>query len=429
MLTFGTIPSLSRESFVIPKMEYSIRLVPPNVTISPELNRIPKASIEWGEFHNGVAAGLRIIPATKGIESSWIAFNKPSELTPQHAGFLMALGLTGHLKGMLTWQTFGYLTPKHEQTSIGVLLGLSAAHVGSGDEHVTKILAVHAPALLPRREVDLNVPLITQTAAIAGVGLLYMGTKKRHMAEVLLNEIQRKDLTQPDLTNEHREAYTLAAGIGFGMVMLAKGTNTPSDNDFVERLRLLIHGQPPSGTNYLTSYDLNLTSPAATMALGLMFLRTDRPDIAEILALPDATVELHRIQPAMLLIRAFGKALIMWESIRPTPQWILDQVPPLLVEAIRKQNKEGKHADGAAELAYLNIVAGACFALALKYVGSLHSAACDCIAAHYTEYTRIVIFNGRLEDPHRARLLFTLFQDLRSRTESDEPSFANASIS
>jgi anaphase-promoting complex subunit 1 len=393
MFTFGTISSLNRESFIIPKMEYSIRLVPPNTTIGPEMNRIPKASVEWGEFHNGVAAGLRIVPTAKGVESSWIAFNKPSELTSQHAGFLMALGLTGHLKGMLTWQTFGYLTPKHEQTSIGVLLGLSAAHVGSGDEHVTKLLAVHAPALLPHREVDLNVPLITQTAALAGIGLLYMGTKKRHMAEVLLNEIQRKDLTQPDLTNDHREAYTLASGIAFGMVMLARGTNIPSDNDLVERLRMLIHGQPPTGSSQAPSFDMTLTSPAATIAISLMFLRTERVDIADILALPDATLELHRIQPAMLLVRALGKALIMWDSIEASPGWIESQVPPQLIEAMNA-HIEGKTVDDTLELAYLNIIAGACFALALKTAGSHSPAAHRCVFASYVHFSKITSFSG-----------------------------------
>lgn len=31
----------------------------------------------WPLFHNGVAAGLRISPHAKNIESAWILFNKP----------------------------------------------------------------------------------------------------------------------------------------------------------------------------------------------------------------------------------------------------------------------------------------------------------------------------------------------------------------
>jgi anaphase-promoting complex subunit 1 len=397
MFTFGTIPALTRESFVVPKIEFQIRLHPQNLVIGPEVNKIPKESLDWGEFHNGVAAGLRIAPVTHAVESSWIAFNKPSELTPEHAGFLFALGLTGHLKEMLTWQTFNYLTPKHELTSIGILLGLSAANTGTGHEHVTKLLAVHAPALLPDPEVDLNVPLVTQTAALTGLGLLYMGTRKRHMAEVLLSEMKKRDNAQPDLTNEHREAYTLAAGFGFGMVMLGKGADVPADRELVHRLRALIHG--PSGVakpgGNVPAFDVNLTSPAATIALGLMYLRTERKDIADVIAIPDAVVELHRIQPSFLLMRTVARALIMWDAITPTNDWLMMQIPVLLRQAIESRN-QGKTIDDALELAYFNIVAGACFAVALKYAGTAEEGAYLMIVAYYDLYSRLAYTNGKL---------------------------------
>lgn len=174
MFIFGSVPLVTRETYIIPKIEYTVRL---NILVPPETGKVSPESESWGEFHNGVAAGLRISPSAMGVESSWIAFNKPSELSPEHAGFLLGLGLTGHLKEMLTWHTFAYLTPKHNLTSIGVLLGLSAANVGSGNQHVTKLLVVHTPALLPTPTVDLNVSLLTQAAGLSGVGLLYLGTK------------------------------------------------------------------------------------------------------------------------------------------------------------------------------------------------------------------------------------------------------------
>lgn len=45
----------------------------------------------------------------------------------EHAGFLMALGLNGHLKNLLVCQmsTFDYLSNSktHEMISVGILLG------------------------------------------------------------------------------------------------------------------------------------------------------------------------------------------------------------------------------------------------------------------------------------------------------------------
>lgn len=53
------------------------------------------------EFHNGVAAGLRLAPDLGTVTSTWIAYNQPKKdqaaSLNAHAGFLLALGLQGHL--------------------------------------------------------------------------------------------------------------------------------------------------------------------------------------------------------------------------------------------------------------------------------------------------------------------------------------------
>ncbi|KAJ7659935.1 hypothetical protein B0H17DRAFT_1212739 [Mycena rosella] len=403
MFTFGSLPTVTREAYNIPKMEFTIRLQPLNLTVSPEPGKINTESLSWGEFHNGVAAGLRISPSAGGVESSWIAFNKPSELTPEHAGFLFGLGLTGHLKEMLTWHTFGYLTPKHDLTSIGVLLGLSAANVGSGDQHVTKLLAVHTPALLPTPTVDLNVPLMTQAAGIAGVGLLYMGTKNRRMAEVCLNEISRADLVQPDLSNEYREAYTFSAALSFGMIMLGKGSMIPADMALLSRLNVLIHGEAKSVVSTKgNSFDLNLTSPAATLALGLMYLRTERQDVADMLTVPDTVLALNRIQPSFLLMRVLAKALIMWNSVAPTSEWQAAQIPQAIREAVDNRTKNGKPIDDALELAYYNILASSCFVIGLKFAGTARQEAYMMIIRYFDLFTRMVYSNSQAFD-HKIR--------------------------
>ncbi|KAF8627589.1 hypothetical protein AX17_006162 [Amanita inopinata Kibby_2008] len=396
LFTFGCVPIVTREAYSIPKLEFSLRIQPLNIVIAPELGKIPAESMHWGEFHNGVAAGLRISPTATGVESSWIAFNKPSDLTPEHAGFLFGLGLTGHLREMLTWHTFSYLTPKHDLTSIGVLLGLSAANVGSGNQHVTKLLAVHTPALLPTPSVDLNVSLMTQAAGLSGVGLLYMGTKNRRMAEVCLNQISRRDLVQPDLSNEHRESYTYSAALAFGMIMLGKGTTIPADMALLSRLSVLIHGDTKSSLTGKSrpSFDLNLTSPAATIALGLMYLKTERKDIADILMIPDTVVALNRVQPSFLLVRTIARTLVMWDSIEPTGDWILSQIPETIREAMEIRNKNGDPVDDAMELAHYNICAGCCFAIGLKYAGTARQEAYMMIIKYFDAFTRLVHSNS-----------------------------------
>ncbi|KAI0364452.1 hypothetical protein BV20DRAFT_956236 [Pilatotrama ljubarskyi] len=404
VFTFGSMHTVTKESFAIPKMEYSVRIQPSNILYTTEIMKMPPEYISWGEFHNGVAAGLRISSQAQSIESSWIKFNRPSELTPEHAGFLYALGLTGHLREMLTWHTFGYLTPKHDMTSIGVLLGLAAANVGSSNKHVTKLIAVHTPALLPTPDVDLNVPLITQSAGLMGIGLLYLGTKHRRMAEVCLNQISRRDLYQPDISNEYREAYTISAALACGMILLGKGTSTPADLVIQNRLRLLIHGEPrlvENGKPRRPTFDVNITSPAASVALGLMYLRTERQDVADILAIPTTLEGLNSIQPNFLTVRAMARALIMWDKIAPTKAWLMAQLPQVVVQAMDSRFR-GKRVDDAYELAYYNILAGSCLAVGLKYAGSAREEAYSLLVQYWDMFSQLAFANSIAYD-HRIK--------------------------
>ena len=69
---------------------------PRNTTVDLNSGNIdvPPNMTSWASFHNGVAAGLKIAPASQ-IDSAWIVYNKPkhAELANEYAGFLMALGL------------------------------------------------------------------------------------------------------------------------------------------------------------------------------------------------------------------------------------------------------------------------------------------------------------------------------------------------
>ena len=121
MLSFsGRLPLLT-EKLPIPSFSLQCVMKPSNVTVSAERAAVHEEKVCWAFFHNGVSTGLAISKASKGIDTSWILFNKPQDLTNRHAGFLLALGLNGHLKSLAKWVAFKYLTPKHTMTSIGLL--------------------------------------------------------------------------------------------------------------------------------------------------------------------------------------------------------------------------------------------------------------------------------------------------------------------
>lgn len=54
-----------------------------------------------------------------------------SEVLTEHAGFLMALGLNGHLNTLAVLNKFEYLVKCHEMTSVGLLLGIAASKRGT----------------------------------------------------------------------------------------------------------------------------------------------------------------------------------------------------------------------------------------------------------------------------------------------------------
>ena len=66
------------------------------------------------------------------LDSTWIVFNQPSEGqgSIEYAGFLMALGLNGHLINLTEFETMEYLQTRQEQMVIGLLIGLSASRFG-----------------------------------------------------------------------------------------------------------------------------------------------------------------------------------------------------------------------------------------------------------------------------------------------------------
>ncbi|XP_022110916.1 anaphase-promoting complex subunit 1-like isoform X2 [Acanthaster planci] len=129
MFTLCTSHPVVTEMLPIPKLNLSGRAPPRNNAISFLHIDVPTNMSSWPSFHNGVAAGLKIAPGCSQIDSTWIVYNKPagSELTNEHAGFLMALGLNGHLSSLSTLKVHDYLCKGHEMTSVGLLLGLAAA--------------------------------------------------------------------------------------------------------------------------------------------------------------------------------------------------------------------------------------------------------------------------------------------------------------
>nr|XP_022333509.1 anaphase-promoting complex subunit 1-like [Crassostrea virginica]XP_022333510.1 anaphase-promoting complex subunit 1-like [Crassostrea virginica] len=396
LFTLCTYHPLPTEPLPIPKLCLQGRAPPRNATVDLTHIDTPANMNSWPQFHNGVAAGLRMADFSQ-IDSTWILYNKPkgNELTNEYAGFLMALGLNEHLIHLHSLNVHDYLSKGSEMTTVGLLLGLAAAKRGTMDFATTRILSIHVAAFLPPTSTELNVPHNVQVAAILGIGLVYQGTAHRHTSEVLLSEIGRPP--GPELDNcTDRESYSLAAGLALGLVMFGKGNEVigTSDLGMADTLCHYMtggHKRPLIGSNKerykAPSYQIregdninvDVTSPGATLALGMLYFRTNNSAVIDWLRVPDTQFMLDQVRPDFLMLRTISRGLVSWDYVVPSFEWIKSLIPQILQEkAFERKQGEGDDIMVDYETmsqSYCNVVAGGCLVIGLKFAGTANQMA------------------------------------------------------
>lgn len=386
MINFsGRVPLLT-EKLPIPSFSLQCIMKPSNVTISADRAAFTEEKVCWAFFHNGASTGLAISKAAKGIDTSWILYNKPSDLTNRHAGFLLALGLNGHLKPLAKWVAFKYLTPKHTMTSIGLLLGLSASYIGTMDTLITRLLSVHVTRMLPPGAAELNLSPLTQTSGIMGIGLLYCGSQHRRMSEVMLSEIENVEEEEPTISQEtlRDEGYRLAAGFALGFINLGKGKDLGGlrDMHIVERLMNLAVGTKDVDIVHI----LDRATAGATIALMIIFMKTNDRALAHEIDIPDTSVQFGYVRPDIFLLRTLARHLIMWDEVKPTHDWVQQSLPRDYQHKSRLVKVRRLSTD---DMPFFNIIAGLCFAVGLRYAGSSSTEARDLLVSYLDQFIRI----------------------------------------
>ncbi|EGG02598.1 uncharacterized protein MELLADRAFT_91152 [Melampsora larici-populina 98AG31] len=358
----------------VPLIKLDVKVLPMGVIIQPDQTKLEP--LTWPRFHAGVAAALSLSVLPGAFDGSQIAFDRPDEPDDRHAGYLFGLGLNGHLRSISRLQIYRYLETKHEMTSIGLLLGLSGAFIGTGDSRASSIIAAHVPALHPTKSVELQVSPLTQSAGFVSFGLLHLGTGNRRLSDGMLRELARTRRVLTDTPEACRETYTLCAGLGYGLVMLGRGTesNTPAHKDLMRTFKSLIHGDgahPLPGLNPPTStIDVSVTSPAATLALALLYLKTGRQEAVTMCEIPQTETRLEYIRPDLLMIRTLAKCLIKWDTIEAEMSWMESLVPKVIIESVRRSGRLMVKMKSEVEMIYWSIVTGAALGMALKHAGT-----------------------------------------------------------
>ena len=303
---------------------------------------------------------------------------------------------------------------------------------GTCDISVSKMLCLHIPSLIPQHFSAIDVSSAVQAAAVSGAGLLYQGSSHRMMTEFLLNEIGKRPSNDVNVID--REAYTLSCGVALGMVNLAQGEGNGNaglaDLRIAERLyryivggvddaemrrkreegdRLSLPTTSASNGNEKCScvyegdsINIDVTSPAATLALGLIYMKSGNLSIASVLALPDTHFLLEYVRPDFLMLRIIARSLILWDDVEPSRSWIDNQLPSAVRDAYAQMRVQAEYmarkTDAspsmtfkefdrqAVRLMYTHVIAGACFSIGLRFAGTGSRKAAEAIFERVMEF-------------------------------------------
>ncbi|KAJ8608112.1 hypothetical protein MRB53_039861 [Persea americana] len=374
LLHYDSQTPLMTEKYHLPGFASSCIMQPNGHTVTTDRSALTEEKVNWAYFHAGVSSGLRISRQAIGIDTSWLVFNKPVELTNRHAGLLLALGLNGHLRNVAKWLSFKYLTPKHAMTSLGLLLGLAASNLGSMDGLITRMLSVHISCMLPPGAAELNVSPLTQTAGLLGIGLLYHNSQHRRMSEIMLHEIENLDTEDadsgPDMLRD--ESYRLAAGLSLGFINLAHGSGLRGLHglSLQDRLLRIAVGSRPVGSVHV----FDKATAGAIMAIVLIFMKTNDTAVARRIDIPDTIHQFEHVRPDMLMLRTMAKHIILWDGIKVSnnsnqDNWIARNVP----KCCKNKWHELSGLTGSlrsSDLPLYYMITGLAWAVSLKYAGS-----------------------------------------------------------
>lgn len=398
MYAYGThVPDLTKVLPIEP-IVMSAKVLPLRTVVNIDESMWSTEFLHWPEFHNGVAAGLRISPSNN-VNDSWIDFCYPEELQPQHGGLLLALGLNGTLKKLSLVDWYRFITQPCDMVSVGFLLGAAAAFRGTMDIKLTKLISVHIPALLPAGSHSFDHSNSVQATSLLGMGLIYMNSCNRLMALTMLKEIGKNAYeTNSPLLKPGFEGCALAAGFSLGLITLGVGDDAlRMDPQLRNKLSSLMTRRSAVSLDDTHRKDkrpaqnigVDVTSAGATMALGLMYLKTENIRVAQSIDILETRPYLNYVRPDFLLLRVVARSLIMWSTILPTDSWIESQLPDFIVQDIDNIDQSSLDKEVSKQAMY-NIIAGACLSIGLRFAGSKNEDALRCLLRQLDKFGRML---------------------------------------
>ncbi|KAJ3190289.1 Anaphase-promoting complex subunit 1 [Gaertneriomyces sp. JEL0708] len=391
-LTLGCwFPDLTGSIFV-PPVSVCAKLPPQFNKVELDTSPLPPGVTDWPQFHNGVAAGLTVVPTSSRtgadpkstVTGEWIAYNTPLaamdngyHMPHATAGLILGLGLTGNLRNVNLYDIVEWMNMKRYHVGGAVLLGLAATYCGESDARHTRLVYSHIETTEPTHS-GFGARHVTgveglRPTAIVSLGVLYMGTLARLHIERVLEVIE-----DPGVDG----ALALACGLSLGMIVLGKMNTVRAaslaDLDMTTRLLRLATATHTKDNRTVTTD----VQEASTIALGMMYMKTRDQNVSHALRIPMNKRELEDLRLDSLRLRVFVRGLIMWEDQKPpTKEWVERHVPTWIQQKREKygEGDSGDRDDSFIEQAYWACVSGALWSIGVTFAGTGNQAASEVI--------------------------------------------------
>ncbi|CAJ0585941.1 unnamed protein product, partial [Mesorhabditis spiculigera] len=420
-LKLRSVNSSANRWFEIQDICFAGRVYPENRPFELSVNDTVRPIKDWGDFYNGVSIGLSIVFSENNKITGNAAGNdrNMARHSPASSGLLLGLGLNNHLPVLNIYNAHQLLAATDKLTSIALLLGYGASRLGTADEQVHKIIITHISFLMGPTLLEVNIETSIQTAAIVSLGLLFAQRGTGTLINQLVNEIGRPMQAETEPANE-RYAYGLAlgfaiglAGLGRGEMFIPKSPISEQKPGLIERFVVMMEGGPRSRAVFNSDLISEHTGPfdepqaplqsshcreiparlnshqtahPATIALGLLFFKTGNKQVDHVLTLPDTIPALEKIRADIIPVRVLARALVMWDTVEATKEWIIEQVPIDVRNAADKaigmdrlnkifSSDEEEYWDvlydrETVAQTYIHCISAACFAISLKYAST-----------------------------------------------------------
>ena len=206
------------------------------------------------------------------------------------------------------------------------------------------------------------------------------------MSEVMLSEIENTDpeegVSEEALLRD--EGYRLAAGFSLGLINLGQGKRLHSLRDMspVERLLSIAIGTK----NVNLVHVLDRATAGATVAIALMFMKTEDESLARKIDIPDTVHQFDYVRPDLFLLRTVAHHLILWSRIQPSSAFVQSSLPKAYRHRFTLTSTRYLSTE---DMPFFNILAGICLAIGLRFAGAASLEVRDLLVAYLDQFIRL----------------------------------------